>query len=91
MEIAQTFLTEVPSDPKMWIHFNKLRLSFKKFQYACHVALKLNKQLIGPDQKEYQRELDRNYTRITEQLRPMIKNRAVVQQIHSTDLNIFQS
>lgn len=81
MEVAQTFLHEIPEDPKMWIPYNSLRLAFRKFDYACSVALKKNKQLIGPDQKEYQRELERNYNRMTEQLRPMVNNQRVMQMI----------
>lgn len=81
MEVALTFLTTIPDEPKLWIPYNKLRLAFRKFIYACSVALKKNKQLIGPDQKEYQRELERNYNKMNEQLRPMISNRRVVQLI----------
>nr|XP_039268691.1 dedicator of cytokinesis protein 7-like [Styela clava] len=81
MEVAQTFLTSIPEDSKMWVPYNRLRLAFRKFLYACSVALKKNKQLIGPDQKEYQRELERNYNRMTDELKPMINNLRVMQLI----------
>lgn len=41
-------------------------------QCRCLDALKKNKNLIGSDQKDYQRELDRNYKRFTENLQPLI-------------------
>lgn len=33
-----------------------------------------NKTLIGPDQRDYQRELERNYREFTEQLAPLLKS-----------------
>lgn len=50
------------------------RLSFSR----CEDALRKNKSLIGPDQKEYQRELERNYHRLKEALQPLI-NRKIPQ------------
>lgn len=44
----------------------------------CEDALRKNKSLIGPDQKEYQRELERNYHRLKESLQPLI-NRKIPQ------------
>lgn len=38
----------------------------------CHDALKKNKNLILADQKDYQKELERNYLRFTERLAPLI-------------------
>lgn len=38
----------------------------------CSDALRRNKTLIGPDQLDYQRELERNYRRFTERLAPLI-------------------
>lgn len=49
-----------------------LALTFSSFR--CGDALKKNKSLIGPDQKEYQKELERNFYRFTEKLAPMISN-----------------
>ncbi|XP_076814693.1 dedicator of cytokinesis protein 7-like isoform X2 [Clavelina lepadiformis] len=83
MEVANTFLAEVPDNSKQWIPYNDLRLSFKRFIYACSLALKKNKTLISADQKEYQREMERNYNRMCERLKPMINNRRVVTQIQS--------
>lgn len=40
--------------------------------------MRKNKSLIGPDQKEYQRELERNYHRLKEALQPLI-NRKIPQ------------
>lgn len=40
--------------------------------FRCHDALKKNKNLILPDQKDYQKELERNYLRFTERLAPLI-------------------
>ncbi|XP_017773052.1 PREDICTED: dedicator of cytokinesis protein 7 [Nicrophorus vespilloides] len=70
LEMALTFLL---SDGKpLTKHQNKLRLCFKDFSKKCHDALKKNKNLIASDQKEYQKELDRNYKRFTERLQPLV-------------------
>ncbi|KAF3819773.1 hypothetical protein GH733_015282 [Mirounga leonina] len=78
LEVAQVFLSEIPSDPKLFRHHNKLRLCFRDFTKRCEDALRKNKSLIGPDQKEYQRELERNYHRLKEALQPLI-NRKIPQ------------
>ncbi|KAM5256423.1 dedicator of cytokinesis protein 7 [Ctenodactylus gundi] len=75
LEVAQVFLSEIPSDPKLFRHHNKLRLCFKDFTKRCEDALRKNKSLIGPDQKEYQRELERNYHRLREALQPLISRK----------------
>lgn len=41
----------------------------------CEDALRKNKALIGPDQKEYHRELERNYCRLREALQPLLTQR----------------
>ncbi|KPJ13246.1 Dedicator of cytokinesis protein 6 [Papilio machaon] len=53
---------------------NKLRLAFKDFSKKCHDALRKNKNLIGSDQREYQRELERNFQRFTERLAPLVRH-----------------
>ncbi|XP_041134364.1 dedicator of cytokinesis protein 7 isoform X3 [Polyodon spathula] len=75
LEVAQVFLSEIPSDPKLFRHHNKLRLCFKDFNKKCEDALRKNKSLIGLDQKEYQRELERNYHRLREALQPLISRK----------------
>lgn len=44
----------------------------------CHDALKKNKNLIGTDQRDYQKELDRNYKRFTERLQPLVNPQNLV-------------
>ncbi|XP_035384989.1 dedicator of cytokinesis protein 7-like isoform X4 [Electrophorus electricus] len=78
LEVAQVFLSEIPDDPKLFRHHNKLRLCFKDFTKRCEDALRRNKALIGPDQKEYHRELERNYYKLKEALGPLI-NRKIPQ------------
>ncbi|XP_042575621.1 dedicator of cytokinesis protein 7-like isoform X2 [Cyprinus carpio] len=78
LEVAQVFLSEIPEDPKLFRHHNKLRLCFKDLTKRCEDALRKNKSLIGPDQKEYHRELERNYTKLREALFPLI-NRKIPQ------------
>ncbi|XP_051569546.1 dedicator of cytokinesis protein 7-like isoform X3 [Myxocyprinus asiaticus] len=78
LEVAQVFLSEIPEDPKLFRHHNKLRLCFKDLTKRCEDALRKNKSLIGPDQKEYHRELERNYTKLREALCPLI-NRKIPQ------------
>uniref|UniRef100_A0A3B5QE48 DOCKER Lobe C domain-containing protein n=1 Tax=Xiphophorus maculatus TaxID=8083 RepID=A0A3B5QE48_XIPMA len=57
-----------------YFSFTFQRLSCQR----CEDALRKNKSLIGPDQKEYQRELERNYHRLKEALQPLI-NRKIPQ------------
>uniref|UniRef100_A0AAQ6AA02 Dedicator of cytokinesis 6 n=1 Tax=Amphiprion ocellaris TaxID=80972 RepID=A0AAQ6AA02_AMPOC len=78
LEVAQVFLSDIPDDPKLFRHHNKLRLCFKDFTKRCEDALRKNKALIGPDQKEYHRELERNYYKLKEALGPLI-NRKIPQ------------
>ncbi|XP_047215228.1 dedicator of cytokinesis protein 7-like isoform X5 [Girardinichthys multiradiatus] len=72
LEVAQVFLSDIPEDPKLFRHHNKLRLCFKDFTKRCEDALRKNKALIGPDQREYHRELERNYNKLKEALGPLI-------------------
>uniref|UniRef100_A0A4W5PYW0 Dedicator of cytokinesis 7 n=1 Tax=Hucho hucho TaxID=62062 RepID=A0A4W5PYW0_9TELE len=87
LEVAQVFLSEIPSDPKLYRHHNKLRLCFKDFTKRCEDALRKNKSLIGPDQKEYQRELERNYHRLKEALQPLICRK--IPQLYKPVLDSF--
>lgn len=72
MEMALVFLSGLADGTVPTKHQNKLRLCFKDFSKKCHDALKKNKNLILADQKDYQRELERNYLRFTERLTPLI-------------------
>ncbi|XP_069783324.1 dedicator of cytokinesis protein 7-like isoform X3 [Narcine bancroftii] len=82
LEVAQVFLADIPDDPKLFRHHNKLRLCFKDFMKRCDDALRKNKTLIGADQKEYHRELERNYHRLKESLQPMISRK--IPQLYKT-------
>uniref|UniRef100_A0A672GUP4 Dedicator of cytokinesis 8 n=1 Tax=Salarias fasciatus TaxID=181472 RepID=A0A672GUP4_SALFA len=75
LEVAQVFLNEIPADPKLFRHHNKLRLCFKEFIMRCGEAVEKNKHLITSDQKEYQQELKKNYNRLRESLRPMLERK----------------
>ncbi|NXI27333.1 DOCK8 protein, partial [Sterrhoptilus dennistouni] len=75
LEVAQVFLAEIPADPKLYRHHNKLRLCFKEFIMRCGEAVEKNKHLITADQREYHQELKRNYTKLKESLRPMIERK----------------
>uniref|UniRef100_A0A4W5L490 Dedicator of cytokinesis 8 n=1 Tax=Hucho hucho TaxID=62062 RepID=A0A4W5L490_9TELE len=75
LEVAQVFLNEIPADPKLFRHHNKLRLCFKEFIMRCGEAVEKNKHLITLDQKEYQQELKKNYNRLRENLRPMLERK----------------
>ncbi|XP_063891201.1 dedicator of cytokinesis protein 7 [Helicoverpa armigera] len=73
LELAQVFLAPVAEGTQPPTRLtNKLRLAFKDFSKKCHDALRKNKNLIGSDQREYQRELERNFTRFTERLAPLV-------------------
>ncbi|KAI8427422.1 hypothetical protein MSG28_001968 [Choristoneura fumiferana] len=74
LELAQVFLAPVAEGAAPPTRLtNKLRLAFKDFSKKCHDALKKNKNLIGSDQREYQRELERNYARFAERLAPLVQ------------------
>ncbi|KAM4677332.1 dedicator of cytokinesis protein 6 isoform 2-T2 [Discoglossus pictus] len=75
LEVAQVFLAEIPEDPRLYRLHNKLRLCFRDFTKRCEDALRKNKTLIGPDQREYHRELERNYQRLREALSPLTSRR----------------
>lgn len=73
MEVALVFLSDLVDGQKAPTKFqNKLRLCFKDFSKKCADALRKNKNLIGPDQRDYQRELERNYHRFSDRLMPLI-------------------
>uniref|UniRef100_A0A8C4V559 Dedicator of cytokinesis 8 n=1 Tax=Falco tinnunculus TaxID=100819 RepID=A0A8C4V559_FALTI len=89
LEVAQVFLAEIPADPKLYRHHNKLRLCFKEFIMRCGEAVEKNKRLITADQREYQTELRKNYAKLKENLRPMIERKIPelykpVVKVHST-------
>uniref|UniRef100_A0A4W3I955 Dedicator of cytokinesis 7 n=1 Tax=Callorhinchus milii TaxID=7868 RepID=A0A4W3I955_CALMI len=87
LEVAQVFLSDIPNDPKLFRHHNKLRLCFKDFTKRCEDALRKNKNLIGNDQREYQRELERNYHRLKEALQPLINRK--IPQLYKPLLDSF--
>ena len=72
--MALTFLQPVSSE-SITEHHNKLRLGFKEFSRRCADALKKNKTLIGPDQYEYQKEMERNYNDFKTRIDPLIENK----------------
>ncbi|XP_006863792.1 PREDICTED: dedicator of cytokinesis protein 8 isoform X1 [Chrysochloris asiatica] len=75
LEVAQVFLAEIPADPKLYRHHNKLRLCFKEFIMRCGEAVEKNKHLITAEQREYQQELKKNYSKLRENLRPMMERK----------------
>ncbi|XP_078656490.1 dedicator of cytokinesis protein 7-like isoform X1 [Branchiostoma floridae x Branchiostoma belcheri] len=84
LEVATAFLTDLPDDLSLAKHYNKLRLCFKDFSKKCSDALKKNRSLIGPDQKEYQHELERNYRRFTERLTPLVNDKRIINIMRNT-------
>jgi hypothetical protein len=73
LEVAHVFLSDLKDGMKALTKLqNKLRLCFKEFLRKSCDALAKNKGLIGPDQRDYQRELENNYKNFTRQLMPMI-------------------
>ncbi|XP_069803036.1 dedicator of cytokinesis protein 6 isoform X2 [Dendropsophus ebraccatus] len=81
LEVAQVFLAEIPEDPRLYRLHNKLRLCFRDFTKRCEDALRKNKTLIGADQREYHRELERNYQRLKEALAPLTSRK--IPQLYS--------
>uniref|UniRef100_A0A8C7UC82 Dedicator of cytokinesis 6 n=1 Tax=Oncorhynchus mykiss TaxID=8022 RepID=A0A8C7UC82_ONCMY len=82
LEVAQVFLSDIPDDPKLYRHHNKLRLCFKDFTKRCEDALRKNKTLIGQDQKEYHKEMERNYNKLKDSLGPLITRK--IPQLYRT-------
>ncbi|XP_060603802.1 dedicator of cytokinesis protein 7-like isoform X2 [Ruditapes philippinarum] len=81
VEVANVFLKEVAEGKQVGMkHHNKLRLCFKDFLKKCCDALHRNKSLITHEQKEYQRELERNYHVIKGKLLPWISNAATLKR-----------
>lgn len=78
LEVANVFLSDsskaVPQRPPTLLQSN-LRECFKDFCRKVGDALRRNRSLVGPDQKEYQKEMERNYLKFTERLAPMISPR----------------
>ncbi|XP_035782880.1 dedicator of cytokinesis protein 7-like [Anopheles albimanus] len=73
MEMAHVFLSSISNGNAIPTkQQNKLRLCFKDFSKKCADALKKNRNLILSDQKDYQKELERNYQVFTERLSPLI-------------------
>ncbi|XP_072924709.1 dedicator of cytokinesis protein 7-like [Hemitrygon akajei] len=75
LEVAQVFLSEIPDDPKLFRHHNKLRICFKDFLKRCEDALIKNKGLISSERVEYQCELEKNYEALRHNLQPFINRR----------------
>ena len=57
------------------LHWQADSLPLSHLILRCEDALRKNKALIGPDQKEYHRELERNYSRLREALQPLLTQR----------------
>ena len=57
------------------LHWQADSLPLSHLVLRCEDALRKNKALIGPDQKEYHRELERNYSRLREALQPLLTQR----------------
>ncbi|XP_056020103.1 dedicator of cytokinesis protein 7-like isoform X2 [Ostrea edulis] len=89
VEVAVVFLKDSPENKTQDVrHRNKLRLSFKDFLKKCSDALHRNKSLISSDQKEYQRELERNYHSVRDKLLPYISsNLATLRSKHHRRTN----
>lgn len=87
-EIALVFLSGISEgQTKITKEQNKLRLCFKDFSKKCHDALKKNKNLIHADQKDYQKELERNYLKFTERLHPLVNQGQTLSVVNSKNAN----
>ncbi|XP_059178065.1 dedicator of cytokinesis protein 7-like isoform X2 [Physella acuta] len=73
LEVALVFLSDITEGKQLPSKAHtKLRLCFKDFLKKCGDALQKNKSLISHEQKEYQRELERNYHTFRDKISPMI-------------------
>ncbi|KAI0985915.1 hypothetical protein GJ496_009243 [Pomphorhynchus laevis] len=76
LEIAIQFLGDQSTNNlncRNRFHYTLCSL-FKQLIYVCGIALNLNQKLIGPDQKEYQHELEKNYVNFSSSIAPLIDN-----------------
>ncbi|XP_071743636.1 dedicator of cytokinesis protein 7 isoform X2 [Lepeophtheirus salmonis] len=84
MEVANVFLKDL-FEMNIVIHptefQNKLRLCFKDFSKKCRDALERNKKLITHDQKEYQKELQKNYATFERHLAPLFRDNGSMPQL----------
>lgn len=74
LEMALTFLQSKTGDIYTE-HHNKLRLCFKEFMRRCMDALEKNSKIIGTNQREYQKEMEKNYIELKTKIDPLLENR----------------
>ncbi|KAA0186547.1 Dedicator of cytokinesis protein 8 [Fasciolopsis buskii] len=85
LEVATTFLrpaagtefeshrSTVVTDQAAYVDCqNRLRVCFRQLLDKSYKALCVNRELIGPDQVEYHRELERNYTNVHSLIAPLL-------------------
>ncbi|XP_005089591.1 dedicator of cytokinesis protein 7 isoform X1 [Aplysia californica] len=83
LEVALVFLSDIVDGKQAATKpHNKLRLCFKDFIKKCGDALQRNKSLITSEQREYQRELERNYNNFREKISPMISTATLRKSKH---------
>lgn len=88
LEIANVFLQDLFNMNKEATDLQrKLRICFKDFSKKCLDALRKNRSLIKSDQQEYQRELEKNYQRFVDRLKPILSS----QQTHALTLSKSRS
>nr|VZI45604.1 unnamed protein product [Spirometra erinaceieuropaei] len=61
---------------------NSLRISLKEFLRKSEEAIDVNRRLIGPDQEEYQQELERSFGEIKRQMSPLLRPNCI-SRLHS--------
>lgn len=75
LEVANVFLGELVDNRMIaTYHQSRLRLCFKEFIKRISDCLKKNRQLISAEQKDYQKEMEKNYQVFNEKLKPMIQS-----------------
>ncbi|VEL34137.1 unnamed protein product [Protopolystoma xenopodis] len=78
-EVASVFLgpnlkiVGPPSSETYTPAHNRLRLCLKEFLSRSYDALCTNRNLVGPDQLEYQRELERNFGHLKLVMEPLLQ------------------
>ncbi|KAL5487361.1 hypothetical protein EMCRGX_G019952 [Ephydatia muelleri] len=70
--VAQCFLFGPNTDTVL---HRKLKVCFKDFTRRCEEALDLNKTLILDEQRDYQKELQKNFKDFKEKLEPMVSTK----------------
>ncbi|VDM02201.1 unnamed protein product [Schistocephalus solidus] len=82
LEVAKLFLgkssTSFSADGEDTLRIkNSLRISLKEFLCKSEEAIDVNRRLVGPDQEEYQHELERSFSEMKRLMSPFLRPNSI--------------